>query len=198
MLAILPFLSWVFLFVGIGMRTNKIRKSFLLASVIWVTYLFLSTELLSYVRKLNLSGILFVWGFAAGVSLFFCKHSLSHKPQRMSEIVERWRNAHSTILINKRISIMLLLIVFLTALVSIIAPPNTWDSMTYHMSRIQHWIQNQSIAFYPTHITRQDYLAPLSEFIILHFQILTGSDRLANVPQFFSFIGCGLRARNWS
>jgi ABC-type uncharacterized transport system permease subunit len=31
-------------------------------------------------------------------------------------------------------------------------PPNNWDSMTYHMARIAHWVMNESIEPYPTHI----------------------------------------------
>jgi 4-amino-4-deoxy-L-arabinose transferase-like glycosyltransferase len=66
--------------------------------------------------------------------------------------------------------------------------------MTYHMSRVAHWIQNQSVSHYPTNILRQLYLTPGSEFIITHFQILSGGDRLANFVQWFSMVGsaCGV------
>ena len=64
--------------------------------------------------------------------------------------------------------------------------------MTYHMSRVAHWIQDRSIANYPTHILRQLYENPGAEFAILHFQILSGSDRFANLIQWFSMIGSAL------
>ncbi|MBC8430367.1 MAG: glycosyltransferase family 39 protein, partial [Desulfobacterales bacterium] len=57
------------------------------------------------------------------------------------------------------------------------------------MSRVAHWTQNQSIDFYPTYILRQLHQAPWSEFAITHFQILSGSDRYANLIQWFSMIG---------
>jgi hypothetical protein len=75
-----------------------------------------------------------------------------------------------------------------------IAPPNTWDAMNYHMSRIMHWIQNQSLAHYPTSFEPQLYQSPLAELIILHFQILSGGDRFANAVQWFSMIGCVIGA----
>ena len=61
--------------------------------------------------------------------------------------------------------------------------------MTYHMSRVAHWIQNQSVAHYPTNIPRQLELAPWAEFTVTHFQLLTGGDRLANSVQWFSMAG---------
>ena len=52
-----------------------------------------------------------------------------------------------------------------------------------------HWIQNKSVANYPTHILRQLHQNPWSEFAILHFQILDGGDRFANFIQWFSMVG---------
>jgi hypothetical protein len=84
-------------------------------------------------------------------------------------------------------SVMLItLIIAITALVS---PPNNWDSMTYHMGRVFHWIQNRSVHHYPTHVLRQLSLNPWAEFSIMHFQILVGNDRFANVIQFLMMIG---------
>src|SRR5688572_10806102 len=64
------------------------------------------------------------------------------------------------------------------------APPNTWDSMTYHLTRVMHWKVNASVAFYPTHIPRELYQHPFAEILILHTVLLSGGDRLANLPQF--------------
>ncbi len=80
-------------------------------------------------------------------------------------------------------------IVCVVGLVAALAPPNTNDALTYHMPRVVHWIQDRSVAFYPTHILRQLYLSPGSEFILLHLQILGGSDHLANFVQWFSMAG---------
>ena len=75
-----------------------------------------------------------------------------------------------------------------------ISPPNNWDSMTYHMSRIMHWIRRGSIDAYPTHIPRQVYQYPWSEFALMHFQLLIGSDRMANLLQWFGYLGLGIAA----
>ena len=77
----------------------------------------------------------------------------------------------------------------MTFLTALIYPPNTPDSMSYHMPRVMHWIQNQNVDFYPTSTTRQLYVSPFSEYVILHLQLIVNGDRLANLVQWFSMFG---------
>ncbi|HEW79733.1 MAG TPA: hypothetical protein ENH34_07215 [Phycisphaerales bacterium] len=86
---------------------------------------------------------------------------------------------------RQRLLIPLILLLLVTAL---IYPPNNYDSMTYHMARVAHWIQNQSIGYYPTPIDRQNVMGPGAEYLILFFQILTHSDFLANCIQLLSYL----------
>ncbi len=83
-------------------------------------------------------------------------------------------------------------LVIITSVVALLAPPNTWDSLTYHMSRVAHWVQNRSVGHYPTNILRQLYHAPGAEFMILQAQLLSGGDRFANMIQWSFYIGCVL------
>jgi hypothetical protein len=78
------------------------------------------------------------------------------------------------------------LLAVLTLAVALASPPNTWDSLSYHMPRVMHWAQNHSVAHYVTHIDRQLYLNPLAEYAILHSVLLSGGDRMANLPQWLS------------
>lgn len=70
------------------------------------------------------------------------------------------------------------------------AAPGTGDSITYHLSRVAHWQQNHSVAFFPTHNERQLFFPPFAEYAILHLQLLVGSDRLAALVQWSSLVGC--------
>ena len=63
------------------------------------------------------------------------------------------------------------------------------DSLIYHLARVVHWVQNASVAHYPTHVLRQLHLAPWAEFAILQFQILTGGNRLAHLVQWLAMVG---------
>jgi hypothetical protein len=88
--------------------------------------------------------------------------------------------------------VSMILILILIGTTAYIAPPNNWDSMTYHMSRVAHWAQNQSVISYPTNIERQIRYQPFAEYVILHLQVLTRSDRLANCVQFLSLLGAAI------
>ncbi len=66
-----------------------------------------------------------------------------------------------------------------------------WDSMTYHMPRVMHWIQNKSVAFYATNETRQITSPPLTEYIIMHVMLLTGNDKFVCMVQGVSYVLSG-------
>jgi hypothetical protein len=77
-----------------------------------------------------------------------------------------------------------------TAVIALVSPPNGWDAVSYHMSRVVYWIQNGSVAHFPTHNLRQVIFSPFAEFAILNLQLLWGGDRLANLVQWAAFAGC--------
>ncbi|MGG7036923.1 MAG: ArnT family glycosyltransferase [Flavobacterium sp.] len=67
-------------------------------------------------------------------------------------------------------------------------PPNNWDSLTYHLSRIMYWIGNESVSHFPTNILRHLYQPPFAEYFILHLNLLNGNDYLSNSVQLFFLI----------
>jgi cobalt/nickel transport system permease protein len=50
--------------------------------------------------------------------------------------------------------------------------PSNWDSMTYHLSRVAHWLQHGSVEAYETGIYRQVLYAPGAEYLVLLLQAL--------------------------
>jgi hypothetical protein len=96
-----------------------------------------------------------------------------------------------TLLSRVAIGIALVLLV-----IALAAPPNTWDALTYHMPRVLHWVQNRSLAFYASNNGRQIHLSPGAEYLILHFQLLAGSDRFADCVQ-WSAMAVSLLGVSW-
>lgn len=80
---------------------------------------------------------------------------------------------------------MLCVILLIGALFTV---PYNYDSMTYHMARIGHWIDNESVNHFVTNIDRQIYSPVLSEYFLLHIMLLTGSDTFVNMLQYVSMI----------
>ena len=131
-------------------------------------------------RKWILSIHLFVFGLWAGWYFWL------HKRELLKIFCRYYRMLHR-VLFGRPIRLLVPLCI-LVGLTAWIYPPNNYDSLTYHMARVAHWIQNQSIGYYPTPIDRQNAMGPGAEYLILFFQILTESDQLAPLVQFFSFV----------
>ncbi len=191
MFAIFPLLCFIFSWLSFQKKQGTIlgwRGSFLSAALIWGLLVVVSTEVLSLLHAISFAPILIFWIIAASIAAACFFLDSKSKP-----LIITWPNPKLSLF-----EILLLsclgLIILIIGLIAFTAPPNTWDSMTYHMSRVMHWIQNHSIINYPTHILRQLWLGPYAEFSILHLHILSGSDRLANLVQWFSMVGsvCGV------
>ena len=85
----------------------------------------------------------------------------------------------------------------LTLIVAIAGAPNTWDSMTYHLARVEQWLTRGSVRHYPTAIDRQVWQPPLAEYLaMVAAGLVGGGDRLANLVQWVASLGAaGAAAR---
>jgi len=81
------------------------------------------------------------------------------------------------------------IIALLVGITAIVAPPNIWDAMEYHLPRVVMWMSNRSVAFYPTPDYAQLVWGPWSEYVMAHTYLLWGSDRFVNLVEFFSLLG---------
>jgi len=187
MLALIPLIDLVVIYTALRIMQHgrDWRESVLATAVIWGTLVALSTEVLGLFHAIQLQTIVIFWLIVLVVTLscifrqrkgFSAKLSLPHFEGALA-----W--------------VMVGVIVFymgITLLVAFLAPPNTNDSMQYHMSRVMHWIVNRSVDFFPTPSDRQLWMPPLAEYAILHFQILAGNDVFANFVQWLSMFGAVL------
>jgi hypothetical protein len=185
MLVFLPLLSLVLLAIIFHNGNQCWRSSALAAAVICGVFLTVTTELFSLFRVLIFGFVLSSWGlFSLGLVSVYSQMVNSNKKE-----IGRFFKSQN---LSPFLVVLLGGVAFITAsigLIALVAPPNTWDSMTYHMSRVAHWIQNQSVAHYPTYNLPQLFHPPFAEFVIMHLQILSGGDRFANFVQWFSMVG---------
>lgn len=145
------------------------------------------TEFLSALKLLNFGGLVGLWLLAdLGIGFFYWQLRQQRK-EPVNEKNEQESSQISTFL--KVLLASLILIVIAVGVVAIVAPPNNWDSMNYHLARVMHWIQNRSVEAYPAHYLPQIYIMPWSAYAIAHFQILSNGDRFANLVQWLTMIG---------
>jgi hypothetical protein len=150
------------------------------ASLVFGVLLVVITECLSLVGLFSTGGVLVAWLLVTVASVVVWK--------KVKRVEREWESFELTPFLKVLIASVLAFVI-VTGLIAVIAPPNNWDSMTYHMARVAHWIQNGSVAHYPTNILRQLAMPPWAEFAIAHLQVMSGGDYLANLVQWFSMIG---------
>lgn len=158
------------------------RESILAAAVVWGLLLTIITEVLSVLGALSYPTVLASW-LLCGAALAVLYLWFFKDKGRMSVSVHSMAGAPLLVVLP------IALVVSITGLIAFVAPPNTYDSMTYHLGRVVHWVQNHSVQHYPTNIDRQLFMSPWAEFAVMHFYVLSGGDRLSNGVQWFSMLG---------
>jgi 4-amino-4-deoxy-L-arabinose transferase-like glycosyltransferase len=180
----------IFLNLGIlfGSRINL--KEILIKSVLTISSLVVFiTEILSFVNLLNFQYILLFWtgiSFFNIVFLFFKRDKLFNFVKINKNKINYTFNGLNKF--EKLLFFSVITILIFVFIQGLVYPPNNWDSMTYHLARIPEWISHQSVNHYPTHIFRQLYQPPFSEFVITHFNTLNYGDYFSNSLQFFFLV----------
>jgi hypothetical protein len=161
------------------------RGAFLRASILWGASLVVITEGLSLV-----GAIAPPWIAAAWAAVLITMIWLGVRRGIFQALTEKFkldRNNFTPVEWSALIGIGVIL--FALAVVAWIAPPNTSDSLLYHMARVAHWIQGSNLDHYATAYRTQLWASPFAEMAILNFQVLWGGDQPANMIQWFSLLG---------
>ncbi len=169
---------------------HKIDKcwcsAILSAAIVWGVIVALSTEIFSLFKFLTFEWVFGLWLVVNIFGLIVYLKFKSVKPIFDKNLDNKFPSVLMGLLGG------VLFIFAAVGLIAVVAPPNNWDSMTYHMSRVVHWMQNRSVEHYPTSYVPQLYHPPWAEFAIMHFQIISGGDRFANLIQWSSMVGCAI------
>ena len=183
-LIIIPILAYLALVIIYAPRLDilPVLEAMIKAYLTVFGFIALSTEILSLFEGIGFESLLLAWLiFLALCTVVLCL--ISRRKANFSSLFQL-----KISLSAKCAAAAMVCILVGTLAVALLYPPNNWDSMTYHMSRVMHWIGDHDIGYYPTSNIRQLYMMPLAEYAILHLQVLCGSDLYANLVQWFSFL----------
>jgi Dolichyl-phosphate-mannose-protein mannosyltransferase len=177
----IPFAVLLLLTRQLHRRWDSWRESILSAAIVWGVAITIITEGLSLFGLLSFAWVLAAWlAFAVVIATYWVPaRPIRHDTPFAAPVVGRWWSVLAGLAV----------IVSAVGVTAVAAPPNTTDSLVYHMPRVVHWIQNGSVAHYPTHVLRQLHLGPWAEFAILQPQVLSGGDRFANLIQWLAMLG---------
>lgn len=185
LLLIVPlFLLW-FLIVNyryrIGFAALSVRGAFVLAYLTFQVLLLAITELTSIGNHFTARTVAGAWLVVIAALLFVArtpisglvKHFRSSRTRTLGVRTQLNRLSHEDwVWIG-----VVVLILGILAVVGSIYPPSNTDSLVYHLARVEHWIQNRSVAPFATHDLSQVELSPLSEYNLAHLHLLLGTDR---------------------
>ena len=159
-------------------KKKSLSLAFIYTTFLAVISTIFITEISSFFNKYNYTSSVIYWSILAGGITYL---NFKEKFLKLA-LYTNWIKE------NKKVSLFFGGTTILLLIQGIIYPPNNWDSMTYHMARIAHWVMNESIEPYPTHIYRQIYQPPLTEWIIAQVCILNNADYFANTVQLFFLV----------
>lgn len=167
------------------LRKDAFRESVLVSAITNGLFVVILTEVLSFFRLISYIPLAICWSLYLAALL-----ALRYRERGTGSKLAFEKLTLDQIFVGGLVAC----VICVAGIGAVISAPNNFDSLTYHLPRVMHWIQNRSVEHYPTHIDRQLILAPFSEFVIMHLQILSGSDRFANCVQWFSMVGSAVGA----
>ncbi|MCU0468664.1 MAG: glycosyltransferase family 39 protein [Arcicella sp.] len=161
--------------------SSSIRYNFIITLQIFALLTLFATEALSFFNLLTISSIRIFWGI---LFIFLCvwlkRIDLSvHFFQPISTI---W----------KQYSFLLgfsMLFFCLSFLCGILYAPINYDSLSYHLPRIEYWLQHQNVTYYATQTDRNLYQPPLAEYMILQIRAIDNADYFDFFVQWIFGIG---------
>jgi hypothetical protein len=196
MLALIPIAALLALVLLLGNLAPAWgwRRVVLRGSLAAGAYLVLTTEALSLASAITPVGVAATWGALLLVAVLV----LIRRARKMGRLVlPRLRIPANWL--DRVLLVGMIVVMAVTAIVAWYAPPNTWDSLNYHMPRVAHWAQDRSLRPFATGIEVQNNMGPAAEMVVLHLYVLVGGDRLANFAEWMamalSLVGVAVVAR---
>lgn len=152
------------------------------AALAWFAWSVLWSEVLSLGDAFTQRSLLVVWGVPALASLVV----LVRARRRPS-----WAWWTASTRLERAAFVVIAACLAVTLFVALWAAPNNWDSMTYHLARVEVWYQLEAVTHYATSIEPQLYQPPGAEFMVAQTYLLSGgSDVLAASVQWAAYLEC--------
>lgn len=169
----LPGTIWAF-----RLRYSEPKEPFFVSiingALVWSSLIWLETNIFSATNGIWPHTIKYFWFLYTAILIGY---------------IWKYRKNYRCIKINGFYENCIAIICGLTLIVALIYPPNMWDVMSYHLPRVMHWLQNHTLAAYPTNIPRQIGMPPFNSMIALQSLAMGGEDYFVNTAQWFAFIG---------
>ena len=190
MVIILP-LAYISILLAVGNSrfSTDWRQAALRSALLWMAYLVFLTEILGLFNAITSTALFIGWLIPIVASgIFLWQRQKKENPILLPKMdrLEGWLD---WVLLGGIVFYLVM-----TALVAFLAPPNTFDSLNYHMARVAHWVQNQSLRHFVTGLDIQNSNTPGAEMAVLNTFILAGGDQWSNFIAWAAYAGSAIGA----
>lgn len=195
MLILLPLFGFLGILANLRISNKEwgLRSLLLRSSILWAVVAVLMLEVLSLAGAISQLGLSLAWG---GVLVLAAVGAFRARTHSVATIVPTVHLPREWFV--RYCLAIVLAIGLVTLTVALVAPPNTWDSLTTHLSRVAHWAQERSLNHFATGIELQNLTSPGPSLLVLQGYVLSESDRFANLTDWsamaISMIGVSLIA----
>ncbi len=200
-LLVIPAVAFGLLWLNVATRRSSLgfsrlsmRGAFVLAFLLFELVVLAVTEVASIGRNLTSGVVTTAWCMVA-VVLAAGAWGRIGSPAAISQNVRaasrRLRESLASLGIADRLGVGVLVAIFgILAVVGLEYLPSNSDSLVYHLARVEHWIQNRTVAPFATHYLPQVEFPPLGEYNLALLHLLGGTDRVDAVVALLSFTVC--------
>ena len=180
------FLPLLFLLAcGLGMRRRGERRLEALAAalVIFGCVVSLLAELQSLTGTLTPLGSTVAWCVLALAGLLWARGAAVPQSLEPAPVPRRW----------PELGVVALLLA-LTGAVALLSAPNSFDALSYHLPRIERWVDQGSLRPFAAHDSRQLFMPSWPEYAMLQLRLLSGGDHYASLVQWLGLLGASAGA----
>ena len=185
MLLLLPVFAFLLFFLILQNRGLDWRRAALAAAILSGSCVVLITEVASAANAVSPPGVAIGWSLTCLAALTYYAMARTRTVPSPAPVdrTEHLDHAARLLLVGAAI------VVGLVGITAIVAPPDNWDAMEYHLPRTVMWMSNHNARFFPTPDYCQLIYGPWSEYAMMHTELLWGSDRFVNIVEWLSLLG---------
>lgn len=186
---LISFVSWFF--IKLFKINDLIEKIIIIFLLNWIQIV-ISLEILSLFNQIKLIPLILFHAICALVCVLIAWLKKINLRTNLRDIISKIKNFYSGLSLNKAFKnimiIWIIIIILTTFFIGVMVPPNTWDSMVYHLTRAAFWHQNNSINHYLTRNFLQIENPVNAELGLLWIITFSNSDNIVFLIQWFSFL----------
>lgn len=177
---LLPWLSPSLLVWGARRRNAPWSLACGKALLAWGSGIWIFTEIASALGRLDLQAALLLWTLAALAAAVWAARAPRPAEPAAPLGLGPWALP---------LGLGLAGVLLLLALLGLRSPITNFDSLFYHLPRVEQWVQNRGVAHFPTSYDLQDFYPPWAEMAILQARLLAGENTWASLVQWTALVG---------